>query len=174
MRTVWHRIPICGPDAPRPLRAAKHMTPTVHVRADVLGMIVAHARRAYPMECCGLLLGHRVDERCEIKRIMESPNIAEGDRRVSYQVDWGVLLEATKASRSAAEGIIGFYHSHPEGPGEPSQTDQRDAWLDHSYLIVAYPRNAHPEATCWRWTGDPPRRVRELVEVDESDSGERR
>ena len=144
------------------------MTPTIHVPADVLQMIVAHARRAYPMECCGLLIGRRVDDRCEITRIIESANIAEGNRCVSYQVDWGVLLEATKASRSAAEGIIGFYHSHPEGPCEPSQTDQRDAWLDHSYLIVARPRESSPEVTCWRWTGDPPLRVRERIELGET------
>ena len=172
--TAWHRFPTCGRDrletgptgSAGPFsRSAKRVTPTVHVRADVLEMIVGHARRAYPMECCGLLLGCRVDDRCEIKRIIESANIADGDRRVSYQIDWGVLLAATKASRSAEGRIIGFYHSHPSGPSEPSRTDERDAWLDHSYLIVACPRDSAPEVTSWRWTGDPPRRVRERVEV---------
>ncbi len=128
-------------------------------------MIVAHARRAYPNECCGLMLGSRGADRSEVAGIIESPNIAEGDRCISYQVDWGLLLSASKASRAAEEEIIGFYHSHPNGPPVPSRTDEGDAWLDHSYLIVARPHDSSPEVTCWRWTGDPTRRVQERIEV---------
>jgi len=51
-----------------------------------------------------------------------------------------------------AEGdLVGFYHSHPAGPPEPSETDAaRAAWPGASYVIVAL--GGEPCVGAWRWT----------------------
>ena len=49
--------------------------------------------------------------------------------------------------------------------GKLNVADERDAWLDHSYLIVARPHDSSPEVTCWRWTGDPSRRIQERIKM---------
>ena len=58
--------------------------------------------------------------------------------------------------------VVGFYHSHPIGPDEPSETDAADAtWDGYSYVIVSL-NGSHPFVGSWRWTGDGvrPRSVR--------------
>ena len=57
-------------------------------------------------------------------------------------------LSESHAKRAGAE-LVGFYHSHPDHPAEPSQYDLDHAWPNFSYVIVVGPRGAH-QAICAR------------------------
>src|SRR5215212_7988420 len=39
-------------------------------------------------------------------------------------------------ARRGGQGVVGVYHSHPDGTPVPSRRDQREAWPGWSYLIV--------------------------------------
>ena len=42
------------------------------------------------------------------------------------------------APAEAGLTVLGFYHSHPDHPARPSETDRRHAWPYYSYVIVAH------------------------------------
>ena len=81
---------------------------------------------------------------------VEGRNIAPGDRRTTYQLDWPTLFSAIRACHEAGDEIVGFYHSHPNGSCEPSQRDLETAWLEHSYLILGAPYHDLAPAASWR------------------------
>jgi proteasome lid subunit RPN8/RPN11 len=47
-------------------------------------------------------------------------------------------IEARREARGRNLEVVGFYHSHPHSPPEPSATDVTEAsYPDHLYLIVS-------------------------------------
>ena len=58
------------------------------------------------------------------------------------------------AAERGTRSCVGFYHSHPDHPAEPSQYDLDHAWPNLSYVIVAV-RGGEPEALrSWRLLPD--------------------
>ncbi len=108
------------------------------------------ARRDHPDECCGILVGGRVGRRTQVRQAVEGRNIASGDLRSMYQLDWPTLFATIRACREAGDEIVGFYHSHPNGSCEPSQRDLEEAWVEHSYLILGAPYHDVASAASWR------------------------
>lgn len=97
------------------------------------------AEEAWPNECCGLLIGRRVEEDVRrVTRLVISPNVTEGDPRNSFEVDPQLRIEAERALRGTNEEVIGHYHSHPDAPPAPSAADQAQAHEPNlAWLIVA-------------------------------------
>lgn len=89
----------------------------------------AAAEAAYPEEACGLVVGRdTADGSLLVDRIAESANVADGDRRRTFEVDPKVrfdLMRALEGPEGDATGarLIGHYHSHPNHPPAPSATD---------------------------------------------------
>jgi len=107
-------------------------TAAVLIRSIVVDDIVAHAAAAQPDECCGILigLGDRVDEAWRARNIAERP-------ATRFLIDPADHLAALKDARRRRLDVVGFYHSHPRSPAEPSPTDLADAsYPDHLFLIV--------------------------------------
>ena len=50
--------------------------------------------------------------------------------------------------------LLGFYHSHPDAPAQPSGEDLRQAWPRVDYLIVSVVCGTPQEITCWRLRDD--------------------
>ena len=98
-------------------------------QAIVLGasqraQIVAIAERAYPEECCGLLVGRdAADGRIVVTRIVESRNVRTDRARDRFEIDPQVRITIEREWRASAERVVGHYHSHPDHPARPSATD---------------------------------------------------
>ena len=117
------------------------------LKPEDLKQIADHAEAAYPKEACGLLLGfQRADGNIEVTRVAESENKAAPDRNDRFEVDPELRLRLMREARDAApvgstgasRGIIGHYHSHPDGSARPSATDLAAAWEpDLVWLITA-------------------------------------
>jgi proteasome lid subunit RPN8/RPN11 len=97
-----------------------------------LRKIVDHAREAAPAECCGLLVGG-----CdEIVDAIRTRNIAGDLSR--FRIDPRDHIDGRREARRRGLEVVGFYHSHPRSPAEPSETDVSEAsYPDHLYLIVS-------------------------------------
>ena len=54
-----------------------------------------------------------------------------------FELDPRDYMRADKQARAAGLDIIGIYHSHPDHPAQPSETDRAAAWEGYSYVIVA-------------------------------------
>jgi proteasome lid subunit RPN8/RPN11 len=102
------------------------------MRRRVLDVIRSHARRDFPHECCGLLLGTGLD----VLDAVPTRNVAAEPLR-SYEVspeDHFALIRACRASAQSA--IVGGYHSHPRSEPQPSPTDLERAFSDFLYVIA--------------------------------------
>ncbi|HKL28912.1 MAG TPA: desampylase [Natrialbaceae archaeon] len=114
--------------------------------------IVDHAREGAPAEVCGVLAGSHDREESRAERAHRTPNVAPSPR-VTYEIDPEVLFETIDEIESSGREVVGFYHSHPDGPPRPSPTDEaRATWEGYSYVIVE--PGADPRVGSWRWTGE--------------------
>jgi desampylase len=106
---------------------------TVTLAGHVRDAVVAHAREAVPNECCGLLLG-RGDEIVEAVR---ARNIAI-DPAARFLIEPKDHFDGMRAARQRGLEVVGFYHSHPRSPAEPSARDLAElSYPDHLYVIVS-------------------------------------
>ncbi len=92
-----------------------------HVRA-----IEEHARRGYPHEVCGVLVGSGAAE-VAVEAVIPVVNGERDAPRVRYQIAPEDLLRIQRESRESRRDVVGFYHSHPDHPPRPSETDRRIA-----------------------------------------------
>lgn len=107
--------------------------------------LFSHAREGTHEEICGVLSGRN----STVSTVHRVPNVADSPR-TRYELDPEKQLEAIERAESEGE-LIGFYHSHPDGPAEPSATDRKQAtWPDAYYVIVSVPDET---VSAWYWTG---------------------
>jgi proteasome lid subunit RPN8/RPN11 len=119
---------------------------------EVYDATVDHAREGVPAEVCGVLGGNR-GATSHARTVHRAENVAS-DPRIEYRIDPTEQLALMEEVEAAGEDVVGFYHSHPRGPAEPSPTDRRRAtWTDRSYVIVVLD-GTHPYVGSWRWTGE--------------------
>jgi proteasome lid subunit RPN8/RPN11 len=107
----------------------------VKIRQDVLDRIVAHATEEKPNECCGLLIGNAdlVSDLVRARNVRRSPT--------KFQVEPADQFAAVRKARAAGLEVIGAYHSHPNGPSGPSETDRlrlNDPTMVHVIVSLAH------------------------------------
>ena len=87
--------------------------------------IERHGRDAYPEECVGALIGNvaAAGSARTVERLFAIDNRSGENRKRRYLVSPLDYLAAERAADSAGKTLLGFYHSHPEHPAEPSTTD---------------------------------------------------
>ena len=112
--------------------------------------IRAHAREAYPHECCGSLVGRdgAVHATCAL------PNTTDEGPRRRFLVRPDDYKAAESDARARGLDLLGFYHSHPDHPARPSQYDLDHAWPFFSYIIVAVRGGVPEDMTSWRLKDD--------------------
>ncbi len=116
------------------------------IAPELLERIVAHARRDFPNECCGMIA--MTDGRAV--GVHEAENIAASPLR--FEVD-GMEVHRTIESIEDAGGTMGaIYHSHTRSEPFPSQTDINFAagWPGVEWLIVGLSRNGDPVIRSFR------------------------
>lgn len=132
----------------------------IRLRASAIEAIRRHAATVYPNECCGALIGSVASGRDEHDAIVEVLDVRQLDNVTSEGPRRRFLVSAadyrqseTHARRIGAE-LIGFYHSHPDHPAEPSQYDLDHAWPNFSYVIVSVSGGRPAELRSWRLRQD--------------------
>ena len=89
--------------------------------------IAAHARSGYPHEVCGFLLGSWEAGRPRVVRVVPVPNRETERPAVRYQIAPEDYIEVQRAARQEGLDVLGYFHSHPDHPARPSETDRRIA-----------------------------------------------
>ncbi|UCH35231.1 MAG: M67 family metallopeptidase [Armatimonadota bacterium] len=140
----------------------------VLIGKDTLQQIIADAERAYPAECCGILIGRREDVRV-VTVAHPAANVSRDGRRDRYEIDPAEIHRVARETEGTAEQIIGFYHSHPGFPPHPSVHDAVKAWPYYSYLIVSIRNGGHNGGNIalrsWVWQNGKGEFREEPVEV---------
>ena len=107
--------------------------------------IVAHARAALPLECCGLLVGtaDTVEEAVPARNLKASAT--------RYEVDPADHFALIRRVRHEGRAIVGAYHSHPSTAAAPSQTDIAEAHDDElMHVIVSLRDQPRTEVRAYR------------------------
>jgi len=107
----------------------------VKIRQIAFDRIVAHAVEEKPNECCGLLIGTAdlVHDVVRARNVRKSPT--------KFQVAPADQFAAIRRARAANLEVIGAYHSHPNGPSGPSETDRarlNDPTMVHVIVSLAH------------------------------------
>jgi cysteine synthase B len=110
-----------------------------------------HAARIYPNECCGALLGPKTGEVAEAYVL---DNTFPDTQRRRFLVGPDEYRRAEARATETGLTLLGFYHSHPDHPAEPSQFDLDHAWPNMSYLIISVRQGQPKEARSWRLKAD--------------------
>jgi proteasome lid subunit RPN8/RPN11 len=146
----------------------------LHLTPSQFHHLTAHATRTYPQECCGLLLGRAVpNQTAQVIEIWSTPNAwtpeigaelatvipslgtgktdSQRDGKTErFYIDPQDLLNAQRYAREQQMNIIGIYHSHPDHPAEPSESDRRLAWSEYFYLILSVHQGIVQDHRCWK------------------------
>jgi len=84
----------------------------------------------YPTEACGLVIGREEYNSFKtVTQIIKSKNVAHIDPSHHFQIDPQVQFDTIRMLAkqndigTTEEKIIGHYHSHPDQPAYPSDTD---------------------------------------------------
>lgn len=126
--------------------------------------VVSHAYEGGDEEICGVLAGEYGEEQTRVTNAHRAENVAETPQ-IRYVIDPEEQLEIIdRIEEEESADVVGFYHSHPTGPTEPSETDLRRAtWPDRSYVICAL--DGHPFVGSWRYRDETETFEQETVAV---------
>lgn len=111
-------------------------------------------RDGYPHETCGLLIGRWNGQGAEVRRVAMARNLNTERAHDRYELDPQDFLRADESARAAGLEIVGVWHSHPDHPARPSETDRAAAWRGWSYVIASVTRKGVADLRSWRLNGE--------------------
>lgn len=108
---------------------------SIRLSSQARETILSEAARHYPHECCGLLAGSGA----EITAAFPVENVEKDRRHDRFVLDPVGYIEADRRAAEAGLSIVGIYHSHPDHPARPSETDRGYAapWEGYVWIIVS-------------------------------------
>lgn len=122
----------------------------IKAKQTQLDEIKRHGEETYPHECCGFLLGSHEDGVNRLGGLYRAinewqdgdmPELPDGRRESRanrYLITPEQWKRADAHAREQGLGIIGYYHSHPDHPAQPSGFDlDHSCWPTESYIIVS-------------------------------------
>ena len=96
------------------------------------------AKKAYPSECCGILVGKRSEKgEIEITEIREAPNQFQGQKSVHFQINPLFVYHLEQEIEASGLEIVGVYHSHPDCPAILSKEDEKYMVPGLEYVIMS-------------------------------------
>jgi proteasome lid subunit RPN8/RPN11 len=117
--------------------------------------IRTHGAAAYPLECCGALIGSAEPAaRRAITEAWPIENVAAVARERRFTIGPGDYRQAEARAAASGAALLGFYHSHPDAPARPSGEDLDRAWPNLDYIILSVQRGRPAELSCWRLRDD--------------------
>lgn len=123
---------------------------------SVLEEIRSHGADAYPEEGCGFLLGTVTEDGTNrVTTVRRATNRQPEHRTRRYQLTAEDYRAADEAAREQNLDVVGVYHSHPDHPAEPSETDLEEATFPgYTYVIVAVEDGTPTDLAAWSLAPD--------------------
>lgn len=106
-----------------------------------------YCEEQYPHEACGALIGSGDghNEPWRVEELRPAPNVHDGDHKRRYLIPPDFQLQAEKYARESGREVLGFYHSHPDHPADPSEYDRTHAWPGYLYVICSVSKGKSAE-----------------------------
>ena len=121
----------------------------IRIESEPWAAMVSHARRTYPNECCGAMLGATDGESKFVRVAIPLENAYEGAQAARYELRPEDLLAADKAARERQMDLIGIYHSHPDCDAYFSTTDLKNSCPWYSFVVLSVKSGEFDHANSW-------------------------
>ncbi len=112
-------------------------------------LMLLHAERTYPNECCGAMLGHIRGDKKSVTEAVPLENAYAGEQRARYELRQKDLLDADKAARARGLDLIGIFHSHPDADAYFSETDLKNSCPWYSFVVLSVQRGKFDHANSY-------------------------
>ena len=129
-------------------------THSLKLSEETVRRMTIYTEKGYPYEICGALLGKEEDGIRSIQDIIPLTNSREDQKETRYLIPPDSVFMAEKQAREKGIELLGFYHSHPDHPAEPSTYDREHALPWYSYLILSAHQGKFQDMTAWRLKDD--------------------
>lgn len=141
---------------------------------NVLERIRRHGADAYPEEGCGFLLGTVTDDGDNrVTAVHRAANRRTEQRTHRYELTADDYREADAAAQDQGLDVVGIYHSHPDHPARPSETDLEEATFPgFTYAIVSVHDGTPEDLTAWTLAPDRSEFQREDIDVHSPNSAD--
>jgi proteasome lid subunit RPN8/RPN11 len=112
------------------------------------------AALSYPLEGCGILIGHLHHQPSGgaplVVDTVGGRNLVVDRAHDRYELDPADIVAAEKRARRQDMDVVGFWHTHPDHPAEPSRYDTERAWLEYVYAICSTGRTGVMDTRWWQ------------------------
>ena len=127
--------------------------------SDVVARMRAHLEAGYPHEACGILIGEvayngakpvakTAKDLVLVSNVWTVESESEGQRN-RYLISPEDVARADREASKRGLDIIGFFHSHPDHPARPSETDREFAWPNISFVIMSVRNGRAVDVRSW-------------------------
>lgn len=137
----------------------------IELNQRVIDAITAHAEKDYPHECGGMLIGKFEEGKKAVFETFPLENAREEEARHNRVLILPTdVLKAERYARENKLDVVGYYHSHPEDKGVPSQYDLDHALPVWSYVIASVISGKVVDILSWEMESDRSKFNREVIE----------
>jgi proteasome lid subunit RPN8/RPN11 len=128
----------------------------IYIEKALAQDIKREGEKAYPNECCGVLLGETLKDGGKKLKMIEpiGNSREESEQYHRFLITPQELMKAELKARSLKLDVLGFYHSHPDHPAKPSDYDREHALPFYSYVITQVNKGEAEDFTSWELTED--------------------
>lgn len=109
----------------------------ISITPEAWEVMVSHAEKTFPNECCGAMLGIIDGSRKTVTRAIPMKNSYAGAQASRYELRPEDLLEADRTARAAGLDLIGIFHSHPDCDAYFSKTDLENSCPWYSFVVIS-------------------------------------
>ncbi len=109
------------------------------IKKEVIEEIKRQGEEGYPYEICGFLIGE-IDFEKNIRTAVEAFQVENQNKERAndrFEIAPQDYLKVENYADQKGLMIVGIYHTHPDHPDRPSETDLRFAQPDMSYIILS-------------------------------------
>ncbi len=126
----------------------------IRIQGEAWKIMVDHAERAYPNECCGAMLGTAGNGGKAVSRTVPLENVSRVTQRTRYELRPEDLLAAEKEASRLGLALIGIYHSHPDCGAYFSETDLKNSCPWYSFVVLSVEKGEFRRAACFQPEAD--------------------
>ena len=109
----------------------------IKIEKEAWDLMVAHAEKTYPNECCGAMLGPIDGDVKTVRVALPLENAYPGAQRERYELRPEDLLYAEREARAKGMDLIGIFHSHPDCDAYFSKTDLENSCPWYSFVVLS-------------------------------------
>lgn len=121
----------------------------IKIEKEAWDLMVAHAEKTYPNECCGAMLGPIDGDEKTVRVALPLENAYPGAQRERYELRPEDLLYAEREARAKGMDLIGIFHSHPDCDAYFSKTDLENSCPWYSFVVLSIQKGQFHHANSW-------------------------